>query len=79
MFLLHVRMHVRARREAGERRPPGKKNKGAEAEAEAEAGAQAGLRAGGGWPAAGAAVRLARARRAATSCLVVARGAANSK
>ena len=71
LFLLHVH----ARREAGERRPPGKKNKGAEA----EAGAQAGLRAAASWPATGAIARLAHTRRAAASCLVAARGVANSK
>ena len=68
MFLLHVR----ARREARGARQGRKKG--------AEAGAQAGLRAAAGWPAAGAITRLAHTRRAAASCLVVARrGAASSK
>ena len=66
MFLLHVR----ARREARGNRQG--RTKGA------EAGTQAGLRAAAGWPAAGAIARLAHTRRAAASCLVVARGAANS-
>ena len=75
MFLLHVR----ARREARGARQGRNKGAGAGAEAEAEAGAQAGLRAAAGWPAAGAIARLAHTRRAAASCLVAARGAANPK
>jgi hypothetical protein len=70
LFLLHVLCAAAERREAAAR----KENK-----AQRQARKRACLRAAAGWPAAGAIARLARARRAAASCLVVARGAANSK
>ena len=71
MFLLHVLCAAAERREAAARE---------ENKAQRQVRKRACLRGRpAGWPAAGAAARPARARRAAASCLVVARGAANSK
>ena len=69
MFLLHVLCAAAERREAAARE---------ENKAQRQARKRACLRGRpAGWPAAGAIARLAHARRAAASCLVVARGAAN--
>ena len=68
-------MRAPAERRARARRPPGKNKRGRGRHA---SGLRACLQAAAGWPAAGAIARLAHTRRAAASCLVVARGAANS-